>query len=234
MSTCVDLFVVADFFALDTLCKRATHLLVECLVANAKTIQSFFFKATRKSNPEIQMLGIFTARKRFIDYFFDTADRVYKIGSTSFKPLKNALLLYPKLTRCVILREDIFGDRLFTDPGLAGFAVDILKSVVAPSEASERVCIPECCSECGQSVALITSFQQIAETGTRVGLHGKCRECNPIGDPDVLISMGLKLWHIEDESRWYYTEDLGEKLTLNYPSSKKRRGNISPPPFHSS
>ncbi|KAI1110480.1 hypothetical protein F5Y14DRAFT_455014 [Nemania sp. NC0429] len=189
MDTCVDLFAVADFFTLDVLCKHATNVLIEHLVGYATRVQSAVGVVALPNHPS-KLQGIAQSHQEFHRRFFAVVERTYSFGSTTFKRLKDALLLYPKLTRCIIFREEILGNIKLGDMNVAEFTADVLGSVVALDMGSERIPIPKKCSRCKKNGRCMTDFKVTRKWERYVTFDGVCKACHPLGDPDVLKSLG--------------------------------------------
>ncbi|KAI1125925.1 BTB/POZ protein [Nemania abortiva] len=140
MDTCVDLFMIADYFALDALCERASDVLARFLICQALDIDSLRMVGQHGWPGNIENLYkkmADTVDRKFVTRFFDVVKRVYNIGSGPFSLLKNALLLYPCLTQCVILHEEPFGDTVFKDPELTDFGLDLLKAMFFTSRTRD-------------------------------------------------------------------------------------------------
>ncbi|KAI0114074.1 hypothetical protein GGR51DRAFT_578312 [Nemania sp. FL0031] len=156
MNACIDLFTIADYFTLDELCNRACQILADHLVGRAAKVYGELYPHISyeyQNKEEVAEILRENVDQEFLERFFSAVKRVYSIGSGSFLLLKSALLLYPSLTLCTTLREDVFGDTIFKDPELAGFAVDILKAVFGTGSASKLLCKVEKCAVCGKDTA---------------------------------------------------------------------------------
>lgn len=187
MDTCVDLFVVADFFILDTLCDHAWHVLVQHVLDRATDIQSSFRKQAREKEPQYQKLGT-AENHQFLARFFDVAKRVYGIGIANFPPLRGALRVFVSSTKFIVLQEKIFGNRLFTDPELAGFAVDIFRWHVMLRSPIDQVQIPTLCKLCKVDLEGTTC---VIGPNRGMGWEGHCRKCTRLGESyDGLKALG--------------------------------------------
>ncbi|KAF2964597.1 hypothetical protein GQX73_g8979 [Xylaria multiplex] len=125
METCVTLFRIADFFTFDALCTQAADVLLEHIIKYATSTQIAMREGT----------VVFGGRAKcvdddFCDRFFETIRVVYSCGSASFQPLKDALLMFPELTRYRPLREDLFKQKLFSASDFTEFAADVLESML--------------------------------------------------------------------------------------------------------
>ncbi len=146
-------------FTLDTVCAHAAAILTEKINRHATKLGNFYSKV----NPAKGLQGF--DDKLFLSRFFEAVRVVYSNGSSSSRPMKKALLLYAKHTGNVTLREEFLGEKLFTDPELAEFAMDNLKMVASTSTGPEI--INGYCIHCRASFVKV-----FANKST---LCGKCR-----------------------------------------------------------
>ncbi|KAI0531950.1 hypothetical protein GGR58DRAFT_507943 [Xylaria digitata] len=179
--TCVELFEIADFFTIDTLCTHAVDVLLEHIIQQATHVQGII----RGQNST----GIINNSKwvddDFCDRFLDMARMVYtRYESPSFQPLKNALVMFPELTRYHVLRATRFKQKFFSDPDLAEFARDILGSMFSKEISRADRDLPLRCRKCPQTGFIHNFSLQMGYAGTSV--VGKCRGCVPIGNKDVM------------------------------------------------
>ncbi|KAI1151719.1 hypothetical protein F4825DRAFT_451227 [Nemania diffusa] len=187
LGTCVDLFTAADFFNLDILCKRAADVMIEHLISQARDIQKHLRQAFKEKDNDWKALQTQETRE-FLGDFFSVAKRVYGMGSSSFGPLKTALLLFLKLTRCTILRPDLSGDVLFRERGLKDFAVDIFRITLSPNQMAGEIGEMRSCSYCGAERGLMMDFGK----AHYMTPSPRCRECaKPVGDRNVLHKLGV-------------------------------------------
>ncbi|KAJ3578727.1 hypothetical protein NPX13_g1838 [Xylaria arbuscula] len=123
MIALVDLYTAADFFMLDRLCTHAIKILYDILYEHSKGLHAFISEKGKRKLGEYD-------DKAFLTGYINMVKTVYSFGSTSFLPVKDVLLSYPKLTNYVVLQDELLSQQLFTDPGLLEFARDNLKSMV--------------------------------------------------------------------------------------------------------
>jgi hypothetical protein len=194
LDTCVDLFTIADFFTLGMLCRRAADVMTECLIRQATSIQSHIRRnAVKREDPDWKGLST-KENKEFLARFFDTAKRVYSMGPSSFGMLKNALLLFPKMTRCLILHKELFGDALFVDEGLAPFAVDILRVMFSSRPSTDELELAVKCSNCFRELDVAIEFGDFSRVDGIPRLRALCRSCaKPVGDKSVMYRLGVPL-----------------------------------------
>ncbi|KAI0423656.1 hypothetical protein F5Y09DRAFT_348590 [Xylaria sp. FL1042] len=122
--TCIDLFTLAKFFAMDGLRKRAIDVLTERFVHEATRLQT-------RVRDEAAVEDIQGDVDRFAPYLLEALKTVYKADNSDLHPLKPTFLLYLKLTRYVVLRDDLLGATLLREqPEYADFLADILKATL--------------------------------------------------------------------------------------------------------
>ncbi|TGJ78702.1 hypothetical protein E0Z10_g10060 [Xylaria hypoxylon] len=142
MESCVDLFKIADFFTVDALCTHAVDVFLEHIVKHAKRTQSII--KLWGQNPTVdECLDL-----RFIDRFFQVTSIVYSSGLPSFNRLKRPLLMYPSLTRYVVMRTIPFKQRLLGDRELSEFAQDNLAFMFNTDMTKRDAYIPPKCFTC--------------------------------------------------------------------------------------
>ncbi|KAI0449793.1 hypothetical protein F5B21DRAFT_493333 [Xylaria acuta] len=182
MSTCIELFTLGKFFGLDGLCKRAEDVLTEHLIAEAAAVQSYVH------NYSLGMEELQDTVDQFSPSFLEAVRTVYSAAdSDDLQPLKTTLLLYLKLTRYVVLREELLGKTLRTDPGLAGFLTDILVATHFRPFMKEKEKMESQCSKCKEEAGVIVEF---GDTITGNAQKGWCRKCRPLGQEGVMKLLG--------------------------------------------
>ncbi|KAI1428105.1 hypothetical protein F5Y12DRAFT_790687 [Xylaria sp. FL1777] len=124
ISTSIALFTIADYFTLDTLCTRIVEILTPNIITHATKLLSFINWTARPEK------GCEFEDKHFLTCFYAAVKTAYSNGSEPFQDLRDALLLYPKLTLYASIRDEFVGEEFFRDPGLAMFAMDVLKNSV--------------------------------------------------------------------------------------------------------
>ncbi|KAJ8130910.1 hypothetical protein O1611_g2717 [Lasiodiplodia mahajangana] len=179
MNTCVDLFTVADYFTLDSLCDDACQVLADFIVDRAVRVYSELYPFVGygyQGKEEMAELLEKHVTKEFLERFFSVVKKVYSIGSSSFTPLKHALLLYPSLTFCTTLREDVFGDTIFKDPELAEFGVDILKAVFGTGSVRKLLDKVQECALCRAETRGFIKFV-VKRQDNAYTIDAWCRTC---------------------------------------------------------
>ncbi|KAI1124331.1 hypothetical protein F5Y10DRAFT_31243 [Nemania abortiva] len=193
ISTCIDLFALANFFSLDGLRKRAVDVLTEYFMIEASKIQSDL-------RNQAQMIDIQGDLDSFATPFLEAVRRVYSPTSQDdLQPLKSTLLLYPKLTRYGVLRKELLGDRLRTDPALSGFLADILEETYFRPLEMDKEYMAEECFGCKSSFRSKFSMDPrrkrdfaVCFGDTIIGEEQEawCRKCKPLGEEHVMNLLG--------------------------------------------
>ncbi|KAI1113316.1 hypothetical protein F5Y14DRAFT_452215 [Nemania sp. NC0429] len=199
-STCVDIFTLGTFFSLEGLRQRAVHILTEYFIAYAGAVQTAVQDGQKVVKEELE---------RFAPGFFDSICTVYSRADTDdLQPLKATFLLFIKLTRYVALRDDVLGERIRSDPRLAGFLTDILKATFfRPFGVHPDGSFPGyeemqgSCSECEEIMPFATKFEDPIWDCKPKAL---CRRCSPLGDERVLQSLGANK-ELMQHNTWYST-----------------------------
>ncbi|KAI0411704.1 hypothetical protein F5X98DRAFT_383417 [Xylaria grammica] len=178
MQTCVELFEIADFFTLSTLCTHARDVLLEHMVKNAKYTQSIIKKSSANSTIDE------CVDEGFADRFFQAVKMAYSFPMKSFDELRDAFLVYLELTRYAAVRTTAFRQRLLEDPELTDFALRVLGNAFRADIKPTGVTIPRC-EKCPRSTQAIVS---VVEKDGR--LKGYCRGCQPLGNINVMQDLG--------------------------------------------
>ncbi|KAI0099618.1 hypothetical protein GGR51DRAFT_391991 [Nemania sp. FL0031] len=178
MGTCIDLFVLANFFDLDGLRKRAVEVITEYLISEAKEIQGIV-------NGLAELEVIQTAFGEFSEIYLETVRTVY--SRPELQPLKSVLMRYVKLTRYVALREQLLGQRLRTDLSLADFQADILNETLFRPFVQRKESMDFECAGCECVLEYATCF---GDTIIGESQSAWCRKCKPLGEERVIELLG--------------------------------------------
>ncbi|KAJ8126755.1 hypothetical protein O1611_g6881 [Lasiodiplodia mahajangana] len=181
MGTCIDLFTLANLFGLYGLRKRAEQVLDEYLLFEAERIQSMlkFAAELEDFRPEFE---------EFVIGYLETARIVYSTDrQLELQSLKPILMNYVKNTGWVVLREELLGERIFTDPTLAGFRDDILKKTLFGPFRDKRESMKRECAQCECRLGDAAIF---GDDITKNGWKAWCRKCKPVGEPRVMELLG--------------------------------------------
>ncbi|KAI0424305.1 hypothetical protein F5Y09DRAFT_324728 [Xylaria sp. FL1042] len=161
LQTTLDLFTIANFFNLDELCTCAIDILKMKLCNSTDNLRVDSNYPTRRN--EVKEKAFFTS-------FTDIVRAAYSNGSDSFKRLKEALILYASVSGNVPFQEQFMGNSFFTDPSLAGFALDVFRDLVNNQRArSGHLCRPY--------------------SGVPQKVEGLCKVCIPILGKEALESL---------------------------------------------
>ncbi|KAI0195442.1 hypothetical protein F4808DRAFT_474673 [Astrocystis sublimbata] len=176
LTICLDLFALGKHFLLEGLRNLAIDLLTEKIIVEANEIQASCRKNDTKTLPS----------RRFPFHFLRLVRAVYNgPKADNFKELRPVLMLYLKLTRYLVLRDEIMGNELRTDKELAGFLDDILKETLFRPlfEDKAPLSMPTTCNKCGKALTFATRF---GDATTGKGHRAWCRECQPLGRKNVM------------------------------------------------
>ncbi|RWA04142.1 hypothetical protein EKO27_g10959 [Xylaria grammica] len=180
MQSCIELFEIADFFTLSTLCTHARDALLEHMVKNAKHTQSLIKKFDANSKIDA------CVDKGFVDRFFQALKMVESFPLRSFDQLRDTFLMYPELTQYAVVRSTPFRKRLLEDPDFTNFALRVLGNAFRADVEPTGVAYLRC-ETCAKSTEIIVSVTQ-----TPGRLKGYCRGCHPIGNVNVFQDLGGK------------------------------------------
>ncbi|KAF2963126.1 hypothetical protein GQX73_g10442 [Xylaria multiplex] len=178
MNTCLELFALANFFSLGGLRKRTIDVLTEVFIAEASVIQEGILSGRTQED----YLSLFHLR------FLDIVRTVYGAGeSANMGPLKDTLLLFLKLTNYVVLRDELLGETLRTDPTLAEFLTDILKATLFRPLDPDNENMQATCSQCEKTMEVAVKFADVICGAQQ---RAWCRECRPLGELNVMKLLG--------------------------------------------
>ncbi|KAI1419579.1 hypothetical protein F5Y12DRAFT_777192 [Xylaria sp. FL1777] len=176
LATCIKLFILANFFSLEGLAKRAVDVFTEHVIRQASYIQRYI--SCKKDLQETV--------DDFSPQFLVAVRIVYNAtNSLDLLPFRHPIMLYLKLTCYIVLRAELLGNRLREDPELANFQNEILnQTLYGPLEDYDSIEMK--CVQCKREHSFVAEFEDpLKGPSDRVW----CRNCVPLGEEGVLLKL---------------------------------------------
>lgn len=170
LQVCGDLFIIADFFMLDTLMTKVVRMLHVGLLDYAKQVQQAY--KGKYYDEDLDYLP-----DDFLDQYFVVAANAYNRGSPSLARLRVILIKFIQLSGFIPVHCHRFSERVFNIPE---FARDVFAVMMNFSCKSAPVlAIPRFCTECHSDADFYPKIWLEGNTYPfqRSKVGGTCSEC---------------------------------------------------------